>query len=99
MRPVLLLLAASLSVPLACSTQSPTPATVAGDDDDARQDQTCRYEALCAHYGMEPTRTSPRDNRRQRLSVAPRQSKPTSPLARQARRDNHGVAATPGFSS
>jgi hypothetical protein len=68
-------------------------------DDDARQDQTCRYEALCAHYGMEPTRTSPRDNRRQRLSVAPRQSKPTSPLARQARRDNHGVAATPGFSS
>ena len=39
-------------------------------DDDARQDQTCRYEALCAHYGMEPTRTSPRDNRRQRLSRA-----------------------------
>jgi hypothetical protein len=27
-------------------------------DDDTRQDQTCRYEALCAHYGMEPTRTN-----------------------------------------
>jgi hypothetical protein len=27
-------------------------------DDDARQDQTCRYEALCAHYGMEPTRNN-----------------------------------------
>ena len=24
-------------------------------DDDTRQDQTRRYEALCAHYGMEPT--------------------------------------------
>ena len=27
-------------------------------DDDARQDQTRRYEALCAHYGMEPTRNN-----------------------------------------
>ena len=27
-------------------------------DDDARQDQTHRYEALCAHYGMEPTRNN-----------------------------------------
>ena len=28
-------------------------------DDDARQDQTRRYEALCAHYGMEPTPQQP----------------------------------------
>ena len=27
-------------------------------DADARQDQTCRYEALCAHYRMEPTRNN-----------------------------------------
>lgn len=27
-------------------------------DEDARQDQTRRYEALCAHYGMEPTRNN-----------------------------------------
>jgi transposase InsO family protein len=27
-------------------------------DNDARQDQTRRYEALCAHYGMEPTRNN-----------------------------------------
>jgi transposase InsO family protein len=27
-------------------------------DADARQDQTRRYEALCAHYGMEPTRNN-----------------------------------------
>ncbi len=27
-------------------------------DDDARQDQTRRYEALCAHYGMDPTRNN-----------------------------------------
>jgi hypothetical protein len=27
-------------------------------DDDARQDQTRRYDALCAHYGMEPTRNN-----------------------------------------
>ena len=27
-------------------------------DDDTRQDQTCRYEALCAHYRMEPTRNN-----------------------------------------
>jgi len=27
-------------------------------DDDARQDQTRRYEALCVHYGMEPTRNN-----------------------------------------
>ena len=27
-------------------------------DDDARQDQTRRYEALCAHYGMQPTRNN-----------------------------------------
>ncbi len=27
-------------------------------DDDARQDQTRRYEALCAHYRMEPTRNN-----------------------------------------
>jgi transposase InsO family protein len=27
-------------------------------DDDTRQDQTRRYEALCAHYGMEPTRNN-----------------------------------------
>ena len=27
-------------------------------DDDARQDLTRRYEALCAHYGMEPTRNN-----------------------------------------
>jgi hypothetical protein len=27
-------------------------------DDDTRQDQTHRYEALCAHYGMEPTRNN-----------------------------------------
>jgi hypothetical protein len=27
-------------------------------DTDARQDQTRRYEALCAHYGMEPTRNN-----------------------------------------
>ncbi len=26
-------------------------------DDDTRQDQARRYEALCAHYGMEPTRS------------------------------------------
>jgi transposase InsO family protein len=26
--------------------------------DDTRQDQTRRYEALCAHYGMEPTRNN-----------------------------------------
>jgi hypothetical protein len=28
-------------------------------DDDTRQDQTRRYEALCAHYGMTPTRNNP----------------------------------------
>jgi transposase InsO family protein len=28
-------------------------------DRDARQDLTRRYEALCAHYGMEPTRNNP----------------------------------------
>jgi hypothetical protein len=27
-------------------------------DNDTRQDQTRRYEALCAHYGMEPTRNN-----------------------------------------
>jgi hypothetical protein len=27
-------------------------------DADSRQDQTRRYEALCAHYGMEPTRNN-----------------------------------------
>jgi len=27
-------------------------------DDDAKQDQTRRYEALCQHYGMEPTRNN-----------------------------------------
>ena len=27
-------------------------------DDDMRQDQTRRYEALCAHYRMEPTRNN-----------------------------------------
>jgi hypothetical protein len=27
-------------------------------DEDARLDQTRRYEALCAHYGMEPTRNN-----------------------------------------
>src|ERR1700755_1261885 len=27
-------------------------------DDDARQDQTRRYEALCAHYRMQPTRNN-----------------------------------------
>src|SRR5260370_37572474 len=27
-------------------------------DDDARVDQTRRYEALCAHYGMAPTRNN-----------------------------------------
>ena len=27
-------------------------------DADTRQDQTQRYEALCAHYGMEPTRNN-----------------------------------------
>jgi hypothetical protein len=27
-------------------------------DDDTRQDQTRRYEGLCAHYGMEPTRNN-----------------------------------------
>src|SRR6201993_3412214 len=27
-------------------------------DDDARHDQTRRYEALCAHYGMKPTRNN-----------------------------------------
>jgi transposase InsO family protein len=27
-------------------------------DEDTRQDQTRRYEALCAHYGMEPTRNN-----------------------------------------
>jgi hypothetical protein len=27
-------------------------------DDDARKDQTRRYEALCAHYAMEPTRNN-----------------------------------------
>jgi transposase InsO family protein len=27
-------------------------------DDNTRQDQTRRYEALCAHYGMEPTRNN-----------------------------------------
>jgi transposase InsO family protein len=27
-------------------------------NDDTRQDQTRRYEALCAHYGMEPTRNN-----------------------------------------
>ncbi len=27
-------------------------------DDDTRQDQTRRYEALCAHYGMEPSRNN-----------------------------------------
>jgi hypothetical protein len=27
-------------------------------DNDARQDQTRRYEALCAHYRMEPTRNN-----------------------------------------
>ena len=27
-------------------------------DDDARADQTCRYEALCAHYEMTPTRNN-----------------------------------------
>src|SRR3954470_21804531 len=28
-------------------------------DDDTRQDQTRRYEALCAHYGMETNRNNP----------------------------------------
>ena len=28
-------------------------------DRDAAEDQTRRYEALCAHYGMEPTRNNP----------------------------------------
>ncbi|MCB8883944.1 IS21 family transposase [Acidisoma cellulosilytica] len=27
-------------------------------DHDARRDQTCRYEAFCAHYGMTPTRNT-----------------------------------------
>lgn len=27
-------------------------------DKDARDDLTCRYDALCAHYGMEPTRNN-----------------------------------------
>src|SRR6202007_3421152 len=27
-------------------------------DDNTRQDQTRRYEALCAHYRMEPTRNN-----------------------------------------
>src|SRR5438045_6937081 len=27
-------------------------------DDDTRHDQTRRYEALCAYYGMEPTRNN-----------------------------------------
>jgi hypothetical protein len=27
-------------------------------DEDARQDQTRRYEALCAHYRMTPTRNN-----------------------------------------
>jgi transposase InsO family protein len=27
-------------------------------DRDAKEDQTRRYEALCAHYGMEPTRNN-----------------------------------------
>ena len=27
-------------------------------DDDSREDQTRRYEALCLHYGMEPTRNN-----------------------------------------
>jgi hypothetical protein len=34
-------------------------------DDDTRQDQTRRYEALCVHYGMEPTR----DNRGENGSI------------------------------
>ena len=33
-------------------------AAVRNFDDDTRQDQTRRYEALCAHYGMEPTRNN-----------------------------------------
>jgi transposase InsO family protein len=28
-------------------------------DSDAKEDVTCRYEALCAHYGMTPTRNNP----------------------------------------
>src|SRR6202020_3185003 len=27
-------------------------------DDDAREDLTRRYDALCAHYGMQPTRNN-----------------------------------------
>jgi hypothetical protein len=39
----------------------------------------------------------PRDNHRHRLIVAPRQSNPGKPLARQSPRDNHAGAATPGL--
>src|SRR5207302_1821614 len=46
-------------------------------DDDARQDQTCRYEALCAHYRMEPTRNNrgvAQENRFDRKSARPSQA-------------------------
>ena len=40
-------------------------------DRDARQDLTRRYEALCAHYGMEPTRNNPGPGARERVDREP----------------------------
>jgi hypothetical protein len=50
MRPVLLLLAASLSVPLACSTKSPTPADT-GDDASMTVVDEGGSPAACANAG------------------------------------------------
>jgi hypothetical protein len=44
--------------PVAASQRQPVGRPFRNLDDDARQDQTRRYEALCAHYGMEPTRNN-----------------------------------------
>ena len=43
--------------PAAASQRQPV-AAFCNLDDDTRQDQTRRYEALCAHYRMEPTRNN-----------------------------------------
>src|SRR5438477_12153512 len=40
-------------------------------DNDTRQDQTRRYEALCAHYRMEPTRQQSGPSARERLHRKP----------------------------
>src|SRR5271167_1212571 len=45
-------------LPSACRTPFGRSAAFRNLDDDARVDQTRRYEALCAHYEMTPTRNN-----------------------------------------